>query len=146
MQSNAALIAILLLSTPLPAFAREPPPPTPVARNLDPAQLARGGELFQQHCAQCHGRQAEGAPNWRTRLANGRFPPPPLNGSGHAWHHPASELKQVIIFGRNEMPSWNGKLGRQDVDDLVAWFQSRWPDEIYSAWARANQRVEAPLR
>ena len=45
----------------------------------------------------------------------------------------------MIIFGRNQMPAWNGKLGRQDVEDIVIWFQSKWPTEIYLAWARRNR-------
>lgn len=129
--------AALLLGT-LPAVAQEKPP-----ERGDAARLMRGDTLFQQHCAQCHGKRAEGAPDWRKRLPDGSFPPPPLNGTGHAWHHPASELKEVIIFGRNRMPAWNGKLGREDVEDLVAWFQSMWPEEIHAAWARANARAEA---
>ena len=131
------LTAALLLAP--PAATAEGPAAPP--RTTDFAQLMRGGQLFAQHCAQCHGRNAEGASDWRRRLADGSFPPPPLNGSGHAWHHPEQELKEVIIFGRNRMPAWNGKLGRQDVDDLVAWFQSKWPEETYRVWAEANQRT-----
>ena len=137
MRPLIALLSALLLPGPPAALAEDPTP-----RDTDFAQLTRGGKLFAQHCAQCHGQNAEGAANWRQRLPDGRFPPPPLNGSGHAWHHPEQELKEVIIFGRNQMPAWNGKLGRQDVDDLVAWFQSKWPEETYRVWAAANARAK----
>lgn len=31
-------------------------------------QLARGGKLYAQHCAACHGAKLEGQPNWRQPL------------------------------------------------------------------------------
>ena len=133
---DRAFATLLLLLTALPVTADRDIRP---ARG-DPDRLARGEELFRKHCANCHGPRAEGAANWRKRLPDGTFPPPPLNGEGHAWHHPETELKEVIIFGRNRMPAWNGKLGRRDVDDLVAWFQSLWPGEVYRVWTEANQR------
>ena len=136
MRPLVPLLSAALLLRPPTALAEKP-----AARGTDFTQLTRGGKLFAQHCAQCHGQNAEGAPNWRQRLPDGSFPPPPLDGSGHAWHHPESELKEVIIFGRNRMPAWNGKLGRRDVDDLVAWFQSKWPEETYRVWAKANARA-----
>lgn len=110
----------------------------------DPAVLARGRELFQTHCAGCHGAGAEGAPDWRRVDAQGKYPPPPLNGSGHAWHHPSAGLKQVIRQGTQkiggDMPAWGGRLTDQDIDAIIAWFQSLWPPEIYQAWAELEAR------
>jgi len=63
------------------------PVPNAPARQLDATQLALGKQVFQDSCASCHGVQAEGAVNWRKKDADGFYPAPPLNGSGHGWHH-----------------------------------------------------------
>lgn len=114
-----------------------------VMRNQDTAQLRRGRKVFLQTCAQCHGKHAEGAPTWTQPDANGKYPPPPLNGSGHAWHHPKQALINTIKFGTGQlggnMPAWNGRLSEQEIDDVIAWLQSQWPDELYAAWQRMDQ-------
>src|SRR5690606_25758647 len=51
------------------------------------SQVEQGRELFQMHCAVCHGEKAEGTVNWFERDAEGQYPPPPLDGTAHAWHH-----------------------------------------------------------
>jgi mono/diheme cytochrome c family protein len=75
--------------------------------------------------------------------ANGKFPPPPLNGSAHAWHHPQQVLVDTIKNGTaklgGNMPAWKGKLSEQDIRAIIAWFQSKWSDEIYAAWYENNQ-------
>ena len=76
--------------------------------------------------------------------ANGKFPPPPLNGSAHAWHHPQSVLVDTIRNGTaklgGNMPAWKDKLSNEQINDIIAWFQSKWSDEIYSAWYEMDQR------
>jgi mono/diheme cytochrome c family protein len=120
-------------------------PQAKVVRNIDFAQVQRGGKIFQQNCAKCHGAEAEGDPNWRHRDASGMFPPPPLNGTAHTWHHPIAVLKQVITNGSpngmGRMPAWGGKLSEQEIEDVIAWFQAKWPDEVYGAWYGMNQRA-----
>lgn len=117
-------------------------PETQVARVQDPAQIERGKAIFTANCAVCHGNQAQGADNWRQRGPDGKFPPPPLDGSGHAWHHPKKDLVHMIRFGsppgQGNMPAWEGKLSDQQIEDVVAYFQSLWPDEVYQAWARID--------
>ncbi len=133
------------------AGCNNPPPGTiesagamPV-RQYDGAQLARGKALFQANCAVCHGAGAQGAFNWRVAGPDGKYLPPPLNGTGHAWHHPRAALKQTIRQGTlalgGNMPSWQDKLSEQDIDDLIAWFQSLWSDEVYQAWWEIDQRA-----
>ena len=104
--------------------------------------IIMGGRVFQQNCAVCHGAQAQGAPNWQRRDANGKFPAPPLNGTAHAWHHPTKVLKRIIRQGTvaqgGNMPAWEGKLTEKEMDAVLAWFQNKWPDELYAAWARRN--------
>ena len=118
-----------------------------IQRVVDYAQVSRGGILYAKHCAECHGRLAEGADNWRQRDADGMMPPPPLNGSGHAWHHPHSTLLEVIQGGSppgmGKMPAWQDRLSDEEIEAVIAWFQSQWPDEAYASWYLTNQRALA---
>ena len=117
----------------------------PEKRQYDTAQLLRGEETYTQHCASCHGPGARGAVDWRRRDASGLFPPPPLNGTGHAWHHPLAQLRHTITnggpAGQSNMPGWGAPLSAEQVDDVIAWFQSLWPDQIYEAWYKIEQRA-----
>ena len=111
-----------------------------VPRDFDFLQMKRGGQLFQQHCATCHGKNAEGAKNWQQRDVAGKMPAPPLNGAGHAWHHPTAVLMDVIKNGTQRiggnMPPWKDKLKDEEIRDILAWLQAKWSDEIYAAWYR----------
>ena len=114
-----------------------------VPRDFDFLQMKRGGQLFQQHCAACHGKQAEGAANWQRPGPEGKNQPPALNGSAHTWHHPRSVLMDVIKNGTQRiggsMPPWKDKLSDKQIHDIIAWFQAKWSDEIYAAWHRIEQ-------
>lgn len=107
-------------------------------------QVARGKPVFESHCTACHGTGAVGDPNWRKRDAEGYFPPPPLNGTAHAWHHPLDWLRGTIVNGgQARMPAWGDQLSPEDIDATIAWFQSLWPEEIYGVWAEGNARYES---
>ena len=97
-----------------------------------------GAALYAQNCASCHRPNAEGTPDWKTRDASGKLPPPPLNGTAHAWHHPLDVLRQVVRRGGvpvgGSMPAFAEKLSAQEIDAILAWVQSHWSDEIYAIW------------
>ncbi len=105
-----------------------------------PVASARGRALFERHCAVCHGADAQGAVGWRRRDAQGFWPPPPLDGSGHAWHHSRRALIDKVRFGaapgEGRMPGFGGRLDREEIEMVVDWVQSRWPSEIYHRWLR----------
>ena len=115
-------------------------------RWYSPEQVEGGRDLFQQNCAACHGIGAQGAPNWTKPGPDGKFLPPPLNGSGHAWHHPLPVLFSVIRNGspggQGNMPAWREKLDEDQIVSIIAWFQDQWSDEIYAAWLQ-RQRSHA---
>lgn len=103
------------------------------------SQVEQGRQVFMTHCASCHGQSAEGlAEDWRQRLPDGSFPPPPLNGTAHAWHHPLSVLLQVINEGGvplgGRMPAFATTLSDAEKLSAVAYFQQFWTDDIYQAW------------
>ena len=120
------------------------PVPEAPARTMDAQQLALGKKVFLANCGACHGTLAEGDANWRQRDADGHYLAPPLNGSGHAWHHSLEVLKASIINGspkgKGKMPAWKGKLSEQEIEAIIAWFQSQWPQPVYEAWYEMQQR------
>lgn len=106
-------------------------------------QLRLGKQVFQQHCASCHGKQAEGTPDWRKTGPDGKYPPPPLNGTAHAWHHSLKVLLRQIRMGGQKlggtMPGFAGKLSNEEMLASIAWFQSKWPERIYAIWEERNR-------
>jgi mono/diheme cytochrome c family protein len=101
-------------------------------------QVAMGAGLYREHCASCHKENAEGTAEWKKRDASGKLPPPPLNGTAHAWHHPLAILRTVVIRGGapvgGTMPAFGDKLDDGQIDATLAWVQSHWSDQIYSLW------------
>lgn len=130
------------VAVPAPVSA---PVPSEVAHGLDARLVARGGGIYKTNCAVCHGANAEGAPNWQRKGPDGKLPPPPLNASGHAWHHPGTWLRDMIRQGSvargGNMPAWEGKLSDDDVAAVIAWIQSRWPEEIYQSWLAMDEKA-----
>lgn len=110
-----------------------------VSRWYGPERVERGAKVFAANCAICHGKKANGYFSWQTRGPDGKFPPPPLNGTGHAWHHPLNALVTQVKFGaqneQGKMPGFGQVLTDEEILDAIAWFQDLWSDELY---ARAN--------
>lgn len=111
-------------------------------------QVKLGKELFRQNCAACHGQEAEATPNWKQTDANGNYPPPPLNGSAHAWHHDLNLLRRTVREGGaklgGQMPGFEGRLDAAQIDSVIAFFQSKWPDDIYQRWAGRFETSDLP--
>jgi hypothetical protein len=40
------------------------------------------------------------------------------------------------------MPGWEGKLTEQEIDDILVWIKSLWPDEVYDAWYKRIEHRE----
>ena len=111
----------------------------PSERWYSKQQIQDGTTIFEENCSDCHGPQAGGtAANWKQKLEDGSFPPPPLDGSAHAWHHSRSVLLGVINDGGQayggKMPSFKYVLGKEEKLAAIAYFQSFWDDETYRKW------------
>ncbi|MDH3714033.1 MAG: cytochrome c [Gammaproteobacteria bacterium] len=105
----------------------------------DPQILAEGRQVFQQHCAVCHGSKAQGlVEDWKKPGADGKYPPPPLNGTAHAWHHPLSQLSRVVKDGTarlgGNMPGWGNTLSDSQIENSLHYVISLWPEEIFRGW------------
>jgi len=115
-----------------------------IARWYTGQQVEQGKTLYLAHCIACHNQQATGTTEWRRTGADGNYPPPPLNGTAHAWHHALSVLERSIAQGGvpngGVMPGFAATLSQQEIRATIAYFQSFWPDEIYARWHAINNR------
>lgn len=142
-QLTGIFLLLLLLGLAISACDQKPTAdlsatPKIPQRNFSPQKLALGKQVYEKYCVKCHGKNAVGDAAWRKRDANGKFPPPPLNGSGHTWHHSISVLKAQIYNGGMDnggsMPAFGDRLNEQEIESVIDWVQSIWPVEVYNAW------------
>ncbi len=106
----------------------------------DPYALMEGQGIYKAECAACHGAKLEGQANWRTRRADGKLPAPPHDATGHTWHHPREQLAAIVKLGMvppnappgyvSDMPAFADKLSDAQIDNVLAWIESQWPQEI----------------
>ncbi len=104
------------------------------------SQVNSGRVVFEKNCAACHGKNGQGTFNWTRKLPDGSYPPPPLNGTAHTWHHSLKLLKRTINNGGvalgGKMPGFKDKLSENEKDAVIAFFQSQWDKKIYDAWLK----------
>jgi mono/diheme cytochrome c family protein len=104
--------------------------------------LSMGKSIYTQQCAVCHGAKLEGQPDWQRKLANGRFPAPPHDDSGHTWHHPDEVLFAITKHGlvppyapkgyESDMPGFAGKLSDEEIRAVLAYIGSHWSPQVQS--------------
>ena len=102
------------------------------------SQVELGRKVYAEYCIGCHRENAQGTASWRELAPDGSYPPTPLNGTAHAWHHPLGVLKRTIDEGGiplgGKMPGFRDKLTEEEKLAVISYFQSFWTDEIYGAW------------
>jgi len=85
-------------------------------RDADAAKAARGGQLFAQQCASCHGAdglgdKAQGAPN--------------LTDSIWLYGGERLDIQRTIHQGRGGvMPAWTGRLSEEQITALAVYVHS----------------------
>ena len=106
-----------------------------IGKNID---LFKGMELYNKNCSSCHMMNLAGNPDWKSGVdEDGQRLPPPLNGTGHTWHHSPEQLFQIIRYGYKKFdPNYKGKmlgneeLREDDVWSILEYIKSIWPEEI----------------
>lgn len=113
-------------------------------------RLALGRQLYDEHCAACHGADLEGEANWRQRRPDGTLPAPPHDATGHTWHHPDRQLFAITKFGsaalvgpdyRSTMLSFGDVLSDAEIWAVLDFIRSRWPDDIRRRQAEITARA-----
>ncbi|MDO4911850.1 MAG: cytochrome c [Corynebacterium sp.] len=81
---------------------------------IDPADVARGSELFRLNCASCHNFTGQGG-----ALSSGKFAPPlgPAN---------EQEIYQAMLTGPQNMPKFSDRqLTADEKKDIIAFIKSQ---------------------
>ena len=105
--------------------------------------LAQGAALYAEHCASCHGKNLEGAPDWRRQGEDGLYPAPPHDATGHTWHHGDQLLFDYTKLGgegalaalgitdfESGMPGFAEVLTDNEIHDVLAFIKSTWPEQL----------------
>ncbi|MFW2438225.1 MAG: c-type cytochrome [Arenicellales bacterium] len=92
--------------------------------------VAHGNQLFQEHCAECHGETGTGGPGTGVTMSRPRKLPilaPALNNTGFLSSATDEMIKNTLIKGRKGTPMdsyLKEGLSEQDINDVVAYVRS----------------------
>ena len=101
--------------------------------------IAKGKIAYENNCVSCHQVNLVGAKNWKGLDEDGHRKAPPLNGTGHTWHHDDATLHNIIKYGLNKlvknyegkMLGFEHKLRDKDIDSILSYMKSFWPTNKY---------------
>ena len=101
--------------------------------------ITRGKVAYENNCVSCHMINLAGAENWKRLDEDGHRKAPPLDGTGHTWHHDDKTLHSIIKYGlANLIDGYEGKmmgfkdnLSDKDIDSVLAYIKSYWPKDKY---------------
>jgi len=95
------------------------------------AVLARGGQLYQQHCWACHGDQGVGN---GPVVGPGKFPYAPASNAAAVAQYSDGYLYGIIRVGRGLMPAYGDRTGHLD----------RWAMVLYMRQLGAQPGIMVP--
>ena len=101
--------------------------------------IARGKIIYENICVSCHQVNQVGVENWKGLDEDGHRKAPPLNGTGHTWHHDDATLHNIIKYGltklvknyEGKMIGFGDKINDKQIDSVLSYIKSHWEDEIY---------------
>ena len=101
--------------------------------------IERGKIAYEKNCVSCHMINLAGAQNWKGLDEDGHRKAPPLNGTGHTWHHDDKTLHAIIKYGlaklvknyEGKMIGFEDKLSDNEIDSILAYLKSFWATDKY---------------
>lgn len=144
---NLRLILLISLLFLLAACQTAAPPEPPTAVD-DP--LVLGATIYARECAECHGANLEGEPNWQQPNTDGTFRAPPHDATGHTWHHSDQHLWERVKYGtavlppqlqaQSNMPAYDGLLSDAEITAVLTFIKQSWPPDIQQAQREISER------
>jgi mono/diheme cytochrome c family protein len=139
-------ILIILLSFVLIGEASYSNSHFPITRD-SALMIARGKIIYESYCVSCHQVNLIGAENWKGVDEDGHRKAPPLNGTGHTWHHDDATLHNIIKYGlvklvknyEGKMLGYEDNLKDKDIDSVLSYIKSFWPDDVYQQQINLNK-------
>jgi mono/diheme cytochrome c family protein len=138
---GVAVVAVTLVlpSVPARAFFHDAP------------DIDGGRTIYAAKCASCHGANLEGQPDWQSAKEDGTYPAPPHDETGHTWHHGDAMLRDYVRRGgqavlddmgvdfTSGMPGFGDDLTDDDIEAVLAYIRSTWPDRIRAAQSERSR-------
>lgn len=117
----------------VPALGENAPPDIPIAIDDEryPISVPSGDDLnqaqnlYEQHCAECHGIDGEG----QQPEPNAPGMAPPHNESGHTWHHPDQQNFSTVWLGTANMPAFHDKLTTEEILLILGFIKNWWGED-----------------
>lgn len=88
----------------------------------DQTPLGRGGRIFQRTCSTCHGPDGRGIQ--RLGLIK---PPRDLTQSEFHAQFTDQQLREVIRYGKGQMPAFGGLMADEDIGHVLTFIRSLGP-------------------
>ena len=114
-----------------------------------------GRTIYMARCASCHGLNLQGQPDWQSPRADGTYPAPPHDVSGHTWHHGDAMLTDYIRRGgqaalddmgvafTSGMPAFGDQLSDDDIVAVLAFIKSTWSETERAAQEERTRAEDA---
>ena len=96
--------------------------------------LARGGQVYSQHCAACHltAIKDSGDSSLKSRI----LPMPAKQAADGSHHHPENFLASILATDTTPaLAGFEDKLSVEQVRAVIAFLANRWPDRVPRASA-----------
>jgi mono/diheme cytochrome c family protein len=113
----------------------------------NPALVAKGGDIYMNDCASCHGRRLQGQALWQVMDEFAGRRAPPHDATGHTWQHSDEDLFYKTRTGRfpavspgakSYMPAFAGQMTDQEILAALAFIKSSWPIGMRASQAMLN--------
>ena len=117
-------ICTIIAFIPIILFAHDWNAPKEAAERQNPvpkdaSAIERGQKLFEQFCANCHGKSGQGDGPVAAAMK-----PSPSNLAERAGHHSDGDFAWKIANGRGSMPAFKNRLTENQIWDLTHFIQS----------------------
>ena len=108
---------------------------------------ARSKKYLPPPAVSSHQSNLSGQVGWKDKVdADGHRLAPPLNGTGHTWHHDDKTLFYIIKYGlaklvpkyEGKMMGFGDKLNDKEIKSVLAYVKSFWSNEYYNYQKKLN--------